>query len=142
MSSRESAVTFSTSGMMISRTVSWLSQIRVLLLLLVQQSINSLQIPRGVYIHIPFCRRRCFYCNFPVVVVGERPISQQLQGEAYTAVVLREIAATLKADAGSLSELETVYFGGGTPSLLPVECNELMLFKHSLNVEREPYSEN
>ena len=142
MSSSGSALKFPTSGMMTSRTVSWLSQIRVLLLLLVQQSINSLQIPRGVYIHIPFCRRRCFYCNFPVVVVGERPISQQLQGEAYTAVVLREIAATLKADAGSLSELETVYFGGGTPSLLPVECNELTLFKHSLNVEREPCSEN
>ena len=96
-----------------------------LFLLLAQQSINSLQIPRGVYIHIPFCRRRCFYCNFPVVVVGERPITQQLQGEAYTALILREIVATLKADVGSLSELETVYFGGGTPSLLPVECNEL-----------------
>lgn len=110
---------------MTPRSISHSLSLRLLLLLLAQHSINSLNIPRGAYIHIPFCRRRCFYCNFPVVVVGERPISQQLQGEAYTALIVREIAATLKPDAGSFSDLETVYFGGGTPSLLPVECKDL-----------------
>lgn len=81
----------------------------------------------GAYIHIPFCRRKCFYCNFPVVVVGERKSTQQSQGELYTSLLLREIKKTLKDTHEPLCELETVYFGGGTPSLLPVDCKLFLL---------------
>ena len=95
---------------------------RLILLSVLWCSAQSLNVPRGVYIHIPFCRRRCHYCNFPVVVVGERPSSQQQQGEIYTALLLREIKTTFADANESLAALETVYFGGGTPSLLPVEC--------------------
>jgi len=90
--------------------------------------------PRGAYIHVPFCRRRCFYCNFPIVVVGDRPSSQEQQGEAYTALLLREMDLTLPAvyghppanDAAPLP-LASVYFGGGTPSLLPISCLRAVL---------------
>jgi coproporphyrinogen III oxidase-like Fe-S oxidoreductase len=93
-----------------------------LLLLGLFSTIFSLHQPRGAYVHIPFCRRRCFYCNFPVVVVGERQSSQELQGNMYTALLLREMEATIQSSEESLGALETVYFGGGTPSLLPAEC--------------------
>lgn len=55
-------------------------------------------------------------------MIGERPSSQQEQGAIYTSLLLREIRSTIKDE--TLSELETVYFGGGTPSLLPVECKK------------------
>lgn len=74
-----------------------------------------LSIPSAAYIHIPFCRRRCYYCDFPISVVGDR-----LQGEAsgtisqYVQVLSQEIAATPTLG----KPLETIFFGGGTPSLL------------------------
>jgi putative oxygen-independent coproporphyrinogen III oxidase len=74
--------------------------------------------PRSAYLHIPFCHRRCFYCDFPVVPLGDRAGAEP--GEpgaasiaAYLALLLQEIAA---APPGP--PLSTVYFGGGTPSLL------------------------
>jgi coproporphyrinogen III oxidase-like Fe-S oxidoreductase len=54
--------------------------------------------------------------------VGERQSSQELQGTMYTALLLREMEATIQSSEESLGALETVYFGGGTPSLLPTEC--------------------
>ena len=92
---------------------------------------SSITAPRGAYIHVPFCRRRCFYCNFPIVVVGDRPSSQEQQGEAYTELLLREIDLTLPAvynvHANTPPPLASVYFGGGTPSLLPIPCLRAVL---------------
>lgn len=77
--------------------------------------------PRSAYLHIPFCHRRCFYCDFPVVPLGDRaageagaPGSPSIA--AYLELLHREIAA---APAGP--PLSTVYLGGGTPSLLTPE---------------------
>lgn len=73
--------------------------------------------PRSAYVHIPFCRRRCFYCDFPISVLGDH-----LRGEAsgtvaeYVDWLCREIALTPRPEA----TLDTVFFGGGTPSLLAV----------------------
>lgn len=73
---------------------------------------------RAAYVHIPFCRRRCYYCDFPISVLGDR-----LRGEAsgtvtqYVDWLCQEIGAT-PSGSGPLS---TVFFGGGTPSLLSVE---------------------
>ena len=73
------------------------------------------EIPSSAYVHIPFCRRRCFYCDFPVKVVGDRIRGENSQSISdYVGVIKREITATPKLG----KPLETVFFGGGTPSLL------------------------
>ena len=74
--------------------------------------------PRSAYLHIPFCHRRCFYCDFPVVPLGDRAAGEAgspgaTSIAAYLALLQREIAA---APPGP--PLSTVYLGGGTPSLL------------------------
>jgi len=62
----------------------------------------------GIYIHIPFCKKACNYCNFHFSV------NQQLMPEIVSAIVKE---ASLRQDYLS-QKIETVYFGGGTPSLL------------------------
>lgn len=98
-------------------------------------SVSSPRSIRGAYIHVPFCRRRCFYCNFPIVVVGDRPSTQQQQGEAYTELLLREIDLTISTVQQDMPDktapLASVYFGGGTPSLLPVHCFRTILARLS-----------
>ncbi|KAL3701743.1 hypothetical protein R1sor_019765 [Riccia sorocarpa] len=86
---------------------------------------NSLAAPTSAYIHIPFCRRRCFYCDFTIVAVGERTDRtadhHDLVMRNYVDILCKEIAATArKRMNGGYPPLETVFFGGGTPSLLPV----------------------
>ncbi|HEY9612457.1 radical SAM family heme chaperone HemW [Allocoleopsis sp.] len=82
-----------------------------------EKVINSL-IPSSAYIHIPFCRRRCYYCDFPVSVVGDQATgSTSGTIEQYVEVLCQEIATT----PSSGHSLETVFLGGGTPSLLSVE---------------------
>ena len=73
--------------------------------------------PSGAYIHIPFCRRRCHYCNFPVSVVGDSRKSALIAGESYVKTLFKEIEVTQEL-LNEKRPLETLYFGGGTPSLL------------------------
>ena len=82
---------------------------------------EAVALPSSVYVHIPFCRRRCFYCDFPVVAVGERTDENRARVDAgmadYVELVCREIR--LAARINGSKRLKTVFFGGGTPSLLP-----------------------
>ncbi len=74
-------------------------------------------IPSSAYLHIPFCRRRCYYCDFPVFVVGDRKNGENSGTIVqYVAVLCQEIQETPNLGAS----LKTVFFGGGTPSLLSV----------------------
>ncbi|HEY9663065.1 MAG TPA: radical SAM family heme chaperone HemW, partial [Allocoleopsis sp.] len=91
----------------------------------------QLGIPTAAYLHIPFCRRRCFYCDFPISVVGDRPPFARSQGDTtsfgtiaeYVELLCREIAATPVLS----QSLETVFFGGGTPSLLTeAQLNQIL----------------
>jgi oxygen-independent coproporphyrinogen III oxidase len=70
----------------------------------------------GVYIQVPFCQTKCTYCNFHTGVV-----SRERYGP-YADAVCREIAETALAGgfrgSGAVATVDTVYFGGGTPSLL------------------------
>lgn len=65
----------------------------------------------GIYIHIPFCKQACHYCNFHFST------SLKLQN-AFTEALLKEIG--LRREYLSGAEVNTIYFGGGTPSLMPI----------------------
>jgi oxygen-independent coproporphyrinogen-3 oxidase len=72
----------------------------------------------GVYLHVPFCRVRCGYCDFNTYT------STELQGarqDQYADTLLHEVtlARRVLAGAGALRPAQTVFFGGGTPTLLP-----------------------
>ena len=72
--------------------------------------------PHAAYIHIPFCRRRCYYCDFPIAPLGNTHNSATAI-EEYVEVLCQEINATPALG----QSLTTIFFGGGTPSLLPVQ---------------------
>jgi len=77
--------------------------------------------PRAAYLHIPFCRRRCYYCDFPVAVVGDHARGENSGAIAqYVEVLCQEIEFTGLDTTVSTQPLETIFFGGGTPSLLSV----------------------
>jgi putative oxygen-independent coproporphyrinogen III oxidase len=76
--------------------------------------------PKSIYIHIPFCKRRCFYCDFAITTGGEN-LKQQ-----YVDVLCQEIALTV-AEIPPSEPLQTIFFGGGTPSLLSVKQLEQIL---------------
>ena len=63
----------------------------------------------GLYVHFPYCARRCSYCDFNTYVVESIPAAR------YTGAILAQGAA--RAPAFQPWRLRTVYFGGGTPSL-------------------------
>ncbi|HWI32652.1 MAG TPA: radical SAM family heme chaperone HemW [Microbacterium sp.] len=74
--------------------------------------------PFSVYLHVPFCRVRCGYCDFNTYTAGELRGSRQDQ---YADVLLGEVALArgVLAAAGPRRAASTVFFGGGTPTLLP-----------------------
>ena len=88
---------------------------------MIETSVNTVN---AAYIHIPFCHRRCFYCDFPVKVIGDQrhggnfPLIDRYLGQ-----LKREIEAT----PPGCTPLETVFFGGGTPSLLTVQQVQMVL---------------
>ena len=70
----------------------------------------------GLYLHIPFCSSICNYCNF------NRGLFESGLKDRYVEALEREILA-----AGRGEPVDTVYFGGGTPSLLePAEIGRLI----------------
>ncbi len=66
----------------------------------------------SLYIHIPFCRKRCSYCDFNTYAGVESAIP------AYVNALCREIIQVARS-AGEKLPVHTIFFGGGTPSLLP-----------------------
>ncbi len=66
----------------------------------------------GIYIHIPFCRQACTYCNFHFSVSSHNK-------EAMVQALLKEIL--LENNFIADTKIETIYIGGGTPSLLSIE---------------------
>ena len=77
----------------------------------------------GVYIHIPFCRQKCFYCDFPSFAGRERYESD------YIDALCRETAVQGALYRGKWGEPATIYMGGGTPSVLPFALMEKLLEK-------------
>jgi putative oxygen-independent coproporphyrinogen III oxidase len=77
----------------------------------------------GIYVHIPFCRSRCSYCDF-----ATSPYQSTL-AERYVSAVAKEI---LSFETTGTREVNTIYFGGGTPSLLsPAQLARILEAIHS-----------
>ena len=77
----------------------------------------------AAYIHIPFCRRRCYYCDFPISVVGDRDRVASVMMEEYVTALIEDIKLTPSIK----QPLKTVFFGGGTPSLLsPPQLKQIL----------------
>ena len=72
----------------------------------------------GIYIHVPFCLSKCVYCGF-------YSVAQTRDKEAYVQALLREL--DLRAGYIDLRTARTLYFGGGTPSLLSLDELETIL---------------
>ena len=73
----------------------------------------------GIYIHVPFCRSRCSYCDFATGAF------EAALAERYVEALAREVEAFELE--GSCSEVDTIYFGGGTPSLLtPAQVSRVL----------------
>jgi oxygen-independent coproporphyrinogen-3 oxidase len=75
--------------------------------------------PAGIYIHIPFCRSRCSYCDFATGIYNVDAAEQ------YVASVSREIDSY--TETSTPTPVDAIYFGGGTPSLLNSDQLELLL---------------
>ena len=88
----------------------------------------------GVYIHYPWCRSRCSYCDFPIAIA---PIAE-IPHRPYLTAVLDELALRAREFEGR--RLLSVYFGGGTPSLWPADCLGEALSAVCAAFEAEPRS--
>lgn len=77
--------------------------------------------PEYLYLHVPFCVRRCSYCDFAVDVVREAPL------EAWLDAVSAELSLLAESESWAWPlQLRTVYVGGGTPSLLGAGAMEAL----------------
>jgi oxygen-independent coproporphyrinogen-3 oxidase len=72
--------------------------------------------PRSAYVHVPFCRHRCGYCNFTLVAGRDDLIGDYLKA------IEMELAAL-----GQPREIDTLFFGGGTPTHLPLDALATLL---------------
>ncbi|MFE2772546.1 radical SAM family heme chaperone HemW [Microbacterium resistens] len=74
--------------------------------------------PFSAYLHVPFCRVRCGYCDFNTYTASELRGARQ---DTYADTLLQEVALArgVLAERGALRPMDTVFFGGGTPTLLP-----------------------
>lgn len=87
--------------------------------------IKNMEQTIGIYVHIPFCVQKCPYCAFNSI--GASNVSKNIR-DAYSDAVLRELSFHIeKRPELSDRVLETVYIGGGTPSLMPPEYIKRLL---------------
>nr|WP_028776242.1 radical SAM family heme chaperone HemW [Shimazuella kribbensis] len=75
--------------------------------------------PKAVYIHIPFCATKCYYCDFTAYVMDGQPVDD------YIDALIKEIAITVKDSPPG--ELESIFIGGGTPTVLTPKQMEKLL---------------
>jgi putative oxygen-independent coproporphyrinogen III oxidase len=78
--------------------------------------------PFGVYVHVPFCTVRCGYCDFNTYTASELGGGANQAQYATTALLEVDLAAKVLSDAGRApAAVSTVFFGGGTPTMLPAQ---------------------
>jgi len=74
--------------------------------------------PFGIYVHVPFCARRCGYCDFNTYTAVELGQDSGASLDSYAAAVAIELDLAHRV-LGETPPVSTIYFGGGTPTLLP-----------------------
>ena len=79
--------------------------------------------PSSAYVHIPFCTQICYYCDFAKVYIKNQPV------DAYITALLEEVAAE------KISELKTLYIGGGTPTALTADQLDRLLAGLTQNLD-------
>lgn len=80
-----------------------------------------------LYVHVPFCQRRCSYCDFSIAVRKRIPAREFVE------------AILWEARGIELGEIETLYFGGGTPSLLPPDAISTLVMELT-SLRRTPHA--
>ncbi len=90
---------------------------------------------KALYIHIPFCKKRCIYCDFTTMAVDEASprIGEYVEG------IVAEVRKAM--NEGELSEIETVYIGGGTPSFIGTRHLTSLLYALSVSIDLMPDTE-
>ena len=88
-----------------------------------------------LYIHVPFCRSKCLYCSFYSVPIG----SDAALVREYVDTLLAEIA--FWGDRLGKARMDTVFFGGGTPSLLPAKAVAIILDRVRRAFDLSPHAE-
>jgi putative oxygen-independent coproporphyrinogen III oxidase len=75
------------------------------------------QVAFGVYVHVPFCLTRCGYCDFNTYTAAE--LGSGASRQTYASLAIAEIEMAGRVLGGQAGPVQTVFFGGGTPTLLP-----------------------
>jgi len=73
--------------------------------------------PFGIYVHVPFCQTRCGYCDFNTYTAAE--LGNGASRDSYAGLATAEIRFARRVLGAAELPVETVFFGGGTPTLLP-----------------------
>jgi putative oxygen-independent coproporphyrinogen III oxidase len=81
----------------------------------------------GVYLHVPFCRVRCGYCDFNTYTADELRGAQRSDYASEAIAEVGQARAVLERAGLPRREVSTVFFGGGTPTMLPVTDLAAML---------------
>ena len=87
---------------------------------------------KALYLHLPFCVRRCGYCDFATEAVP----ADDARIDAYVEDLALQVRR--KAKEGELAAVETVYIGGGTPSHVGMPRLSMLLYTLSLSMRLEP----
>lgn len=87
--------------------------------------------PFGIYVHIPFCLTRCGYCDFNTYTATE--LGSGASRESYASLAIEEVRLAGRVLAGRAGPVRTVFFGGGTPTVLPPA--DLAAILHAIDAE-------
>ncbi len=106
------------------------------------------EVPFGIYVHVPFCSARCGYCDFNTYTATE--LGPGVSRDTYADTVLLELRLARDVLFGRAPKVSTVFFGGGTPTLLPAaqlglivaEINELFGLDDRVEVTTEANPES
>jgi oxygen-independent coproporphyrinogen-3 oxidase len=82
--------------------------------------------PLSLYVHVPYCASRCGYCDFNTYTAAELGAAPGASQDAYLAAAVAELDLA-RAVLGEPHELQSVFFGGGTPTLLPAHALAALL---------------